>query len=306
MTAGLPMMASMVLPMCAAMDWSRWAEPFQYGFMLQALGVAALIGMACAMLSCYLVLKGWALMGDAISHAVLPGVVLAYVVGAPLTLGAFVAGLFCASATGWIKARSRLKEDTVMGIVFTGLFALGLVMMTMVETDLHLNHIILGSLLGIHRGDLIQVVVTCVVVSAVVLVKRRDLMLLCFDLVQARAVGLRTTALYYLLLAMLAATAVAALQAVGIILTVAMLITPGSIGYLLTDRFGRMLAIACASAIFAAVGGTYVSYFLDGSTAGCIVLMQAGMFLLAVVFAPRHGLLARRRAVKAALRATAA
>lgn len=281
---------------------SRLLEPLNYGFMIQAMLIAALIGAVSALLSCFLVLKGWSLMGDAISHAVLPGIILAYVVGAPLALGAFIAGMFCAVSTGWIKSHSRVKEDTVLGIVFTGLFALGLVMLTKIETNVHLNHILLGNLLGIEHHDMIQVAVSCTAVLLVTIVKRRDLMLLCFDPAQAKACGLNTTVLYYVLLGLIAMTAVAALQAVGFILTVAMLIAPGAIGFLLTDRFGKMLWIATASAVFSSVAGTYVSFFLDNSSAGCIVLIQATIFALAVVFAPKHGLISRRRQVKAALR----
>ncbi len=227
----------------------RLLEPLQYQFMIEALLIAALIGAVCAVLSCYLVLKGWSLMGDAISHAVLPGIVIAYVVGAPLAIGAFISGLVCAGSTGWIKNHSRVKEDTVMGIVFTGLFALGLVMFTKVQTDVHLNHILFGSLLGIETADMIQAIVTSSITLFVMLVMRKDLLLFCFDPSQAKAVGLNTTVLHYVMLSVLSATIVAALQAVGIILTVAMLITPGCIAYLLTDRFDRMLIIAVASAV---------------------------------------------------------
>lgn len=279
----------------------RLTEPFRHGFMLEAFAIAALVGAVCAVLSCFLVLKGWSLMGDAISHAVLPGVVVAYVIGAPLALGAFVSGLLCATGTGWIKLNSRLKEDTIMGIVFTGLFALGLVLFTKVTSDVHLNHILLGSPLGIARGDMIQIVVTASVTLAIVLAKRRDLLLLCFDPNQARAVGLNTTVLHYLLLALLAATIVASLQAVGIILTVAMLITPGCTAYLLTDRFGRMLWIAGASAVLSAVGGTYACFLLDVAPGACIVLTQSGVFAIALVFAPKHGLLAGGRARRQAM-----
>lgn len=286
-------------PEHTALSWMeigrKLVEPFQHGFMLEAFAIAALVGAVCAVLSCFLVLKGWSLMGDAISHAVLPGVVVAYAVGMPLAIGAFISGLFCAASTGWIKSNSRLKEDTIMGIVFTGLFALGLVLFTKVTSDVHLNHILFGSPLGITREDMIQIVVTAGVTLAVVLVKRRDLLLFCFDPNQARAVGLNTTALHYLLLALLAATIVASLQAVGIILTVAMLITPGCIGYLLTDRFGRMMAIAAASAVFAAVAGTYACFLLDAPPAACIVLVQSAVFVCALITAPKHGLLANRR-----------
>ena len=270
-------------------------EPLRYPFMVEALLLAALVGAVCAVLSCYLVLKGWSLMGDAISHAVLPGIVLAYVVGAPLAVGAFLSGLLCAAATGWIKANSRVKEDTVMGIVFTGLFALGLVMFTKVPADVHLNHILFGSLLGIERHDMVQAVISGGVTLVVIVAMRKDLLLYCFDPNQARAVGLNTTFLHYLLLSLLSATIVASLQAVGIILTVAMLVTPGCIAYLLTDRFGRMLWIAVASAIFSAVVGTYVSYFINGATGACIVLTQALLFVVALLAAPKHGVLANRR-----------
>lgn len=269
-------------------------EPFTYPFMIQALLIASLIGAACAVLSCFLVLKGWSLMGDAISHAVLPGIVIAYVVGAPLATGAFLSGLLCAGATGWIKNHSRVKEDTVMGIVFTGLFALGLVMFTKVETDVHLNHILFGSLLGIEKGEMIQAVAAGSLSLAVMLVIRRDLLLFCFDPNQAKAVGLNTTILHYVMLAVLAATIVAALQAVGIILTVAMLITPGCTAYLLTDRFDRMLIIAVASAVASAIVGIYVSYSRNAATGACIVLSQSMFFVLAMIFAPKHGLLASR------------
>ncbi|HRJ47872.1 MAG TPA: metal ABC transporter permease [Opitutaceae bacterium] len=274
-------------------------EPFRYGFMIEAMAAGAAVGAVCAVLSCYLVLKGWSLMGDAVSHAVLPGLVLAHVAGVPLALGAFVSGLLCAVATGWIKANSRVKEDTIMGVVFTGLFAVGLVMFTKVHTDLHLDHILFGNILGLERGDLRATLLTSVVVLAVVLPLRRDLMLFCFDPAQAQAIGLRTQVLYYLLLSLLALTIVVSLKAVGIILVVAMLITPGCVGYLLTDRFDRMLAIATVTAVGSSVTGVYVSFFLDASTGACIVLVQAAVFLLALGFAPKHGLITlRRRAVR--------
>lgn len=262
----------------------KMLEPFQYSFMIEALLIAALIGTTCAVLSCFLILKGWSLMGDAISHAILPGVVLAYIVGAPLAVGAFVAGLFCAGSTGWIKSHSRIKEDTVMGIVFTGMFALGLVMFTKITTDVHLNHILFGSLLGIERDDMIQAIVSGGISLIAVLIFRKDLLLFCFDANHARAAGLNVTFLHYLLLALLSATIVASLQAVGIILTIAMLITPGCIAYLLTNRFDRMLVIAVGSAIFSAVVGTYISYFINGATGACIVLVQALLFIAAMLF----------------------
>lgn len=273
----------------------HWLEPFRYSFMVDAMLIGALVGTVCAVLSCYLVLKGWSLMGDAISHAVLPGVVGAYILGLPLAVGAFVTGLFCATATGWVKANTRIKEDTVMGIIFTGLFALGLVMFTKVQTDVHLNHILFGNILGIERSSKIQTLVAAVLTLGVVLTLRKDLLLYCFDPTHARTIGLNTQVLYYVLLALLAGTIVAALQAVGILLVVAMLITPGCIAHLLTDRFDRMLVVAALSSVFSCVAGVYVSFFIDAAPGASMVLVQALLFALAFVFAPRHGLLASRR-----------
>ena len=268
----------------------NWLDPFRFPFMTDAMLVGTVVGAVCAVLSCFLVLKGWSLMGDAISHAVLPGIVVAYAIGAPLPLGAFASGLLCAIGTGWIKANSRVKEDTVMGVVFTGLFALGVVMFTKVKTDLHLNHILFGNILGIEPGDRTECMIIGGLTLAIVLALKRDLLLFCFDPSHAQTIGLRTNLLSYLLLALLAATIVAALKAVGIILVIAMLVTPGCIGLLLTSRFGHMLWIAAASAIFACVTGVYVSFFLNASPSACIVLMQTVLFLLALGFAPKHGL----------------
>lgn len=271
-------------------------EPFRYGFMIDAMIVGAAIGAVCAVLSCFLVLKGWSLMGDAISHAVLPGIVIAYALKLPLALGAFASGLFCAVATGYIKANSRVKEDTVMGVVFTGLFAFGLVLFTKVKSDLHLDHILFGNILGLDPGDLRNTLWVAGLTLTVVLALRRDLLLYCFDPGQARTIGLPVNLLYYLLLSLLAVTIVVSLKAVGIILVIAMLVTPGCIAYLLTDRFGRMLWIATGAAVFSSLSGVYVSFFLNASTGACIVLVQAVLFLAALGFAPRQGLLRRRRA----------
>jgi ABC-type Mn2+/Zn2+ transport system permease subunit len=273
---------------------NAFLEPFQYDFMIQALWVGVLVGAVCSILSCFLVLKGWSLMGDAVSHAVLPGIVGAYIMGIPLPIGAFVSGVFCAAATGFIKENTRVKEDTAMGIVFTGLFALGLVMFTKVQTDVHLNHILFGSLLGISVRDIIQTSIVGSVTLAVLLLMRKDLLLFCFDPGHARNIGLNTKMLYYVFLSLLAATIVASLQAVGIILVIAMLITPGCIAYLLSDRFNNMLILAAGSAIFSCLAGIYISYFINGSTAGCIVLVQALLFTLALFLSPKYGLLARR------------
>jgi len=274
---------------------STLLEPFQFPFMVDAMIVGVAVGAVCAVLSCYLVLKGWSLMGDAISHAVLPGIVIAYVVGLPLAVGAFASGLLCAVATGYIKANSRVKEDTVMGVVFTGLFAFGLVIFTKVKSDLHLDHILFGNILGLAAGDLRDTLVVGGLTLAIVLALRRDLVLYCFDAGHARTIGLRTDVLHYLLLSLLAVTIVVSLKAVGIILVVAMLVTPGCIGYLLTDRFNRMLLVAAASAVGSGFFGVYLSFFINASTGACIVLLQAALFLVALLFAPKHGLLAARR-----------
>jgi manganese transport system permease protein len=274
---------------------SSLVAPFQYDFMIRATLVSALVGAICAVLSCYVILKGWSLMGDAVSHSVLPGVVLAYVIGIPFAIGAFVFGLGSVVAIGFIKSRSRVKEDTVIGVVFTTLFALGLVMISKVPSEVHLSHILFGDVLGISDGDVLQTVIVGALTLVTVMVLRKDLLLFCFDPTHARSIGLNTGFLYYALLTVLALTIVTALQTVGIILVVAMLITPGATAYLLTDRFSRMLGIAAASSVFCGVVGTYISYFLDGATGGCIVVLQGVLFLLALAFAPKHGLVAKRR-----------
>ncbi|WP_290997634.1 metal ABC transporter permease [Hyphomicrobium sp.] len=275
--------------------WDFFAVPLSYGFMQRALLAAVLIGAVCSVLSCYLVLKGWSLMGDAISHAVLPGVVLAFVLGLPLAVGAFAAGLTCALLTGYLTENSRVKEDTVMGIVFSGMFAFGLVLFTKVETDQHLNHILFGNMLGITPRDLVEVAIIAGGTLLIVLARRRDLLLYCFDPQHARAIGLPLEVIHYGLLILLALTIIASLKAVGIILVVAMLVAPGAIAYLLSDRFERMLVIAASVAIGSSVLGTLVSFHIDGATGPCIVLIQAFAFVLAFLFAPRRGVLALRR-----------
>ncbi|HUU66478.1 MAG TPA: metal ABC transporter permease [Methyloceanibacter sp.] len=278
------------------MDVIAWfTDPFAYAFMQRALVVALLVAAVCAVLSCYLVLKGWSLMGDAISHAVLPGIVIAYVVGLPLVVGAFAAGLGCALATGYLKDNSRVKEDTVMGIVFSGMFGLGLVMFTKIETDQHLNHILFGNVLGVTTADLIETAIIAGGTLLIVLLKRRDLLLYCFDPNHARAIGLPVRVLHYGLLVLLSLTIVSALKAVGIILVIAMLIAPGATAYLLTDSFGRMLGIAVAVAMVSAALGTLVSFHINGATGACIVLVQALAFVIAFLFAPKRGLLTARR-----------
>jgi len=278
--------------MTALVDW--FVVPLSYPFMQRAMIVAILVGAVCAVLSCYLVLKGWSLMGDAVSHAVLPGIVIAYVIGLPLAVGAFAAGLSCALLTGYLKASSRVKEDTVMGVVFSGMFGFGLVIFTKVETDQHLLHILFGNMLGVTVQDLIETAVIAGLTLAVVLVRRRDFLLYCFDPNHARAVGLPVQALHYGLLILLSLTIVASLKAVGIILVIAMLVAPGAIAYLLTDRFERMLLIAAAVAVGSSAFGTLLSFHIDGATGACIVLVQAAFFVLAFLFAPKRGILRTR------------
>lgn len=269
--------------------------PLSYGFMQRALIVAVLVGAVCAVLSCYLVLKGWSLMGDAVSHAVLPGIVIAFVLGLPLALGAFVAGLACAVGTGYIKENSRVKEDTVMGIVFSGMFGFGLVLFTKVETDQHLNHILFGNMLGVTPRDLVETAIVAGLVLTIVLMKRRDLLLYCFDPQHARAIGLPVRWLHYGLLVLLSLTIVASLKAVGIILVVAMLIAPGAIAFLLTHRFESMLLIAVLVAVGSSITGTLVSFHINGATGPCIVLVQMAVFVLAFLLAPNGGILRRLR-----------
>jgi len=280
-------------------------EPFRHSFMVEAMLAGVAIAAVCAVLSCYLVLKGWSLMGDAISHAVLPGLVLAAIFGLPLALGAFVSGLFCAVSAGFIKANSRIKEDTVLGVVFTGLFAFGLVLFTKLQVDIHLDKVLFGNILGLLPGDLHATLITSAVVLVVVVALRRDLLLFCFDPAQARAIGLRTGLLYYLLLSLLAVTIVVSLKAVGILLVVAMLVTPGCVGFLLTARFGKMLCIAVACAVGSSLLGIYLSFFLNASPAACIVLVQVLVFFAAMGFAPRHGVLIKTRPLKLGQRPSA-
>ncbi len=276
------------------MDALQWlVTPLTFEFMQKAIGMSMLVGAVCSVLSCYMTLKGWALMGDAVSHAVLPGVVMAYLLGIPLAIGAFVFGLGAVASIGYIQSHTRVKEDTVIGIVFTGFFALGVVMISKIRSDIDLNHILFGNPLGISNSDVLQTSLISAIVLTIVLTFRKDFMLFCFDPTHAKAIGLNTTLLHYSLLAALSLTAVAGLQTVGIILVVAMLITPGATAYLLTDRFDRMLLIATASGVFSSVVGTYISYYLDGATGGCIVVLQTFLFVVAMLFAPKQGILRR-------------
>ena len=269
-------------------------EPLSFEFMRTALAVTVTAGVVCGVLSCWLVLVGWSLMGDAVSHSVLPGVVLAYVVGAPFALGALLFGLLAVTLIGAVRDTSRVKEDAAIGVVFTTLFALGLVLISVTPSQTDLNHILFGNLLGVSRADLVQVLVLGAVTLGVVVLKRRDLTLYAFDPVHAHAIGLSPRRLGALLLGLLALTVVVALQAVGVVLVVALLITPGATAYLLTDRFSRMLWIAPLVAAVSGVVGIYASYYLDTSSGGMVVVTLGVAFGLAYLFSPRHGLLASR------------
>jgi manganese/iron transport system permease protein len=263
-------------------------QPFQFAFMNNAFLIMAMISVPMALLSCYLVLKGWSLMGDAISHAVLPGVVLAYLLNIPLIIGAFCAGMFCALATGFLKENSRVKQDTVMGIVFSGMFGLGIVMYTKISTDVHLDHILFGNMLGVGADDLWTAGLIALAVSVIILAKRRDLMLHAFDPVQAQAVGLPVRWLHYGLLAMLSLAIVATLSAVGIILSIGLLIAPGAIAFLVTKRFERMLMVAVAVTLLSGFAGVYLSFYIDSAPAPTVILIITAIFIAAFVASTRR------------------
>ncbi|WP_234551207.1 metal ABC transporter permease [Rhodococcus qingshengii] len=268
-------------------------DPLQYGFMVRALAVAVVAAVVCAVLSCWLVLIGWSLMGDAVSHAVLPGVVLAYVVGAPFAIGALIFGLIAVALIGLIRNTSRVKEDAAIGIVFTTLFAFGLVLISVTPSQTDLNHIIFGNLLGVSSSDLLQVAILGALALSILLIKRRDLKLFAFDPIHANAIGLSPKRLGALLLGVLALTSVVALQAVGVVLVVAMLIIPGATAYLLTDKFSRMLVIAPVVSAVCAIAGIYVSYYLDTASGGMVVMTQGIVFALVYLFSPSQGVIAK-------------
>lgn len=275
-------------------------EPLQYDFMVRALLVTVIAAVACALLSCWLVLVGWSLMGDAVAHAVLPGVVLAYILGAPFALGALAFGMLAVVLIGAIRGTSRVKEDAAIGIVFTTLFALGLVLISVTPSHIDLQHIVFGNVLGVSVGEFVQVAVLAVIAVVVLLVMRRDLTLYAFDAGHARAIGLSPRVLGSVLLGLLALTAVVALQVVGVVLVVALLIIPGATAYLLTDRFGRMLLLAPLMSALCSVVGIYLSYWMDVSSGGMVVLVQGIVFAGVYLVSPRHGLISKVRLRRAA------
>ena len=265
-------------------------DPLTHDFMRKALLMSSLVAAVCGFLSSYLTLKGWALMGDAVSHSVMPGVVVAYALGLPFSLGAFIFGVGSVALIGFIKQKSRVKEDTVIGLVFTGFFALGIVLVSKIKSNIDLHSILFGSPLGISLSDVKQTIFISLLVVILLSIFRKDLMLYCFDPRHAKTVGINVSFLHYLLLTCLSLAAVVGLQSVGIILVVAMLITPGATAYLLTDKFDNMTVISVLSAIISSLIGIYVSFWFDLETGGSIVLAQTFIFLFAFLFAPRYGI----------------
>lgn len=276
-------------------------EPFGYGYMVNAMWVSSLVGAVCAFLSAYLMLKGWSLIGDALSHAIVPGVAGAYMLGLPFALGAFLSGGLAAGAMLFLNQRTRLKEDTIIGLIFTSFFGLGLFMVSLSPASVNIQTIVLGNILAITPSDTLQLAIIGFVSLAVLGLKWKDLMVTFFDENHARSIGLNPTALKIMFFALLSASTVAALQTVGAFLVIAMVVTPGATAYLLTDRFPRLILISVAIGAGTSFVGAYASFFLDGATGGIIVVLMTAIFLVTFVFAPKHGMLAARRRREAAL-----
>ncbi|MBO9628503.1 MAG: metal ABC transporter permease [Shinella sp.] len=276
-------------------------EPFGYGYMVNAMWVSALVGCICGFLSAYLMLKGWSLIGDALSHSIVPGVAGAYMLGLPFAAGAFLSGGLAAAAMLFLNRQTRLKEDAIIGMIFSSFFGLGLFMVSLSPTPVNIQTIVLGNILAITPEDTIQLAIIGVVTLVILLLKWKDLMVTFFDESHARSIGLNPTGLKILFFTLLSASTVAAMQTVGAFLVVAMVVTPGATAYLLTDRFQRLVVIAATLGAGTSFVGAYASYFLDGATGGIIVVLQTAIFLLAFLFAPKHGLLAARRRSRLAL-----
>lgn len=274
---------------------AEFAVPFSYDYMLKAMWVSALVGGVCAFLSSYLMLKGWSLMGDALGHSIVPGVAGAYIIGAPFAIGAFFAGILASLGMAFVKQHTRLREDAIIGLVFTALFALGLLMASIWPTSVSIQTIVLGNILAISDEDVVQVAIIAAISLAVMALVWKDLMVTFFDESHARSIGINTRLLKVVFFTLLSACTVAALQTVGACLVIAMVVTPGATAYLLTDRFGWLIVIAVALGTVTSFVGAYVSYFLDGATGGVIVCLQTLLFLIAFYFAPKHGVLAARR-----------
>ena len=259
-------------------------EPFQFSFMVNALVISTIVAVPCALLSVFLVLKGWALMGDAMSHAVFPGIVLAYIAGIPLAIGAFVAGLFCAIATGYLDDNSRIKRDTIMGIVFSGMFGAGLVLYVSIQSEVHLDHILFGDMLGISLTDIMQTMAIALGIALIIGLKWKDLLLHAFDPHQAKASGLNTSLLHYGLLCMIALTIVATLKSVGIILSISLLIAPGAIAILMTRKFSHALWLAVIMSVVTSFMGVYLSFFIDSAPAPTIVVLFSLLFVMTFIY----------------------
>ncbi|WP_289079917.1 metal ABC transporter permease [uncultured Sulfitobacter sp.] len=277
-------------------------EPFSYDYMFNAMWVSAMVGAVCAFLSCYLMLKGWSLIGDALSHSVVPGVAGAYMLGLPFALGAFLAGGMAAGAMLFLSGRSGLKIDVIIGIIFTAFFGLGLFMVSLSPMSVSIQTIIMGNILAIAPQDIVQLAIIGVVCLTVLLLKWKDLMVTFFDENHARSIGLRPELLKAVFFMLLSAAVVAAMMTVGAFLVIAMVVTPGATAYLLCDRFPRLIIVSVLIGTITSFLGAYASYFLDGATGGVIVTLQTAIFLLAFVFAPKHGVLAARRKASAALK----
>ncbi|WP_117195716.1 metal ABC transporter permease [Rhizobium terrae] len=280
-------------------------EPFTYGYMRNAIWVSALVGGVCGFLSAYLMLKGWSLIGDALSHSIVPGVAGAYMLGLPFSIGAFISGGLAAGAMLFLNQRTRLKEDAIIGLIFTSFFGLGLFMVSLSPTSVNIQTIVLGNILAITPEDTLQLAIIGGVSLLILALKWKDLMLAFFDENHARTIGLKPDLLKVLFFTLLAASTVAALQTVGAFLVIAMVVTPGATAYLLTDRFERLILMGLLIGAATSFVGAYLSYFLDGATGGVIVVLQTALFLLAFLFAPKHGMLAARRRLKASLEETA-
>jgi len=270
-------------------------EPFSYGYMVNAIWCSALVGAICAFLSAYLMLKGWSLIGDALSHSVVPGVAGAYLLGIPYSLGAFISGGLAAAAMLFVTQRSTLRTDAVIGLIFTGFFGLGLFMASLSPTSVDIQTIVFGNILAITPFDAMQLVIIGVITLICLIVFWKDFMVVFFDETHARSIGLRINVLKVLFFTLLSASTVAALQTVGAFLVIAMVVTPGATAYLLADRFDRLLIISVVLGVSSSAIGTYLSYFVDGSTGAVIVLLQTAVFLLAFLFGPKHGVFANRR-----------
>jgi len=266
------------------MSWADIILPFQFGFMQNAFLIGIMVAVPTALLSCFLVMKGWALMGDAVSHAILPGIVLAYIFGFPLLIGAFLAGMLCALMTGFLTTNSRVKQDTVMGVVFSGMFGVGIVLYVSIKTDLHLDHILFGHLLGVNGNDLFLTAAIAVPVSLILMLKWKDLMLHSFDAMQAKASGLSVGVLHYGLLTMISLGVVATLAATGLILAIGLLIAPGAIAFLLTRRFAYMLWLAVGISVSAMIMGIYLSFFINSAPAPTVILILTFWFMMAFVY----------------------